>query len=70
MLCARIAEADIQKSIEEFHVILKTACNKTYRKHRTSKKTTTQISSMVDTGTDYIAEKNKGPQTEISENEK
>ena len=41
MLCARIAEeADIEKSIEEFHVILKTASNKTYRKHRTSKKTT------------------------------
>jgi hypothetical protein len=41
MLCARIdAEADIEKSTEEFHVTLKTACNKTYRKHRTSKKTT------------------------------
>jgi hypothetical protein len=45
MLCARIAEeADIKKSTEEFHVILKTACNKTYRKHRTSKKTTTHKS--------------------------
>ena len=45
MLCARKAEeADIEKSTEEFHVILKTACNKTYRKHRTSKKTTTHIS--------------------------
>ena len=45
MLCARIAEeADVEKSIEEFHVILKTACNKTYRKHRTSKKTTTHKS--------------------------
>jgi hypothetical protein len=33
MLCARIAEeADIEKSIEEFHVILKTACCKTCRK--------------------------------------
>jgi hypothetical protein len=41
MLCARIAEeADVEKSIEVFHVILKRACNKTYRKHRTSKKTT------------------------------
>jgi len=41
MLCARIAEeADVEKYIEEFHVILKRACNKTYRKHRTSKKTT------------------------------
>jgi hypothetical protein len=41
MLCAHIAEeANIEKSIEEFHVILKTACNKTYRKPRTSKKTT------------------------------
>ena len=30
MLCARISqEADIEKSIEEFHVILKTTCNKT-----------------------------------------
>jgi len=30
ILCANIAEeADIEKSIEEFHVILKTACNKT-----------------------------------------
>jgi hypothetical protein len=29
MPCARIAEeADIEKSTEEFHVILKTACNK------------------------------------------
>jgi hypothetical protein len=29
MLCARIAEeADIEKSTDEFHVILKTACNK------------------------------------------
>jgi hypothetical protein len=45
MLCARISEeADIEKSIEEFHFILKTACNKTYRKHRTSKKTTTHKS--------------------------
>ena len=36
MLCARIAEeADIEKSTEEFHVILKTTCNKTYKKHRT-----------------------------------
>ena len=41
MLCARIAEeADVEKYIEEFHVILKRACNKTYRKHRISKKTT------------------------------
>jgi hypothetical protein len=41
MLCARIAqEADIEKSTEEFHDILRTACNKTYKKHRTSKKTT------------------------------
>ena len=40
MLCAHIAEgADIEKSIEEFHVILKTACDKTYRKPRTTKKT-------------------------------
>jgi len=39
MLCARTAEeADIEKSIEEFHVTLKTACNKTYRKTRTFKK--------------------------------
>jgi len=39
-LRARISEeADIEKSIEELHVILKTACNKTCRKHRTSKKT-------------------------------
>jgi hypothetical protein len=45
MLCARIAEeADIEKSTEEFHVILKTACNKTYRKYRTSRKTTTHKS--------------------------
>jgi hypothetical protein len=36
MLCARIAEeADIEKSIEEFHVILMTPCNKTYKEHRT-----------------------------------
>jgi hypothetical protein len=41
VLCTRIAEeADIEKFIEEFHVILMRACNKTYRKHRTSKKTT------------------------------
>jgi exonuclease III len=40
MFCARVAEkADIEKSIEEFHFILMTACNKAYRKHRTSKKT-------------------------------
>jgi len=45
MLCARTAEeADIEMSIEEFHVILKTACNKTYRKPCTSKKTTTHKS--------------------------
>jgi len=70
VLSVRIAEkADIEKSIVEFHVILKIACNKTYRKHRTSKKTT-QIISMVDRGTDYTAEKNKRPQTETSENEK
>jgi hypothetical protein len=47
MLCARIAEeADIEKSTEEFHIILKTVCNKTYRKHRTSKKTTTTHKSV------------------------
>jgi hypothetical protein len=41
MLCERIAEeADIEKSIEEFQDILKTACYKTYKKRRTSKKTT------------------------------
>ena len=41
MLCARIPqEADIEKSVEEFHVILKTACNKTYKTHRKSKETT------------------------------
>ena len=45
MLCARIPqEADIEKSVEEFHVILKTACNKTYKTHRKSKKTTTHKS--------------------------
>jgi hypothetical protein len=45
MVCAHIAEeADIEKSTEEFHVILKTACNKTCRKQRTSKKTTTHKS--------------------------
>jgi len=72
MLCARTAEeADIEKSVVEFHVILKTACNKTYRVHRTSKKTATQqISPMVDRGTGYTAEKSKRPQTETSENEK
>ena len=35
MLCARITEEDIEKSIEEFHGILKTACNIAYREHRT-----------------------------------
>jgi hypothetical protein len=41
MLCARVdEEVDIEKSTEEFHDILKTACDKIYRKHRTSKKTT------------------------------
>jgi len=36
MLSVRITEeANIEKSIEEFHVIPKTACNKIYRKHRT-----------------------------------
>jgi hypothetical protein len=70
MLCAHIAEeADIKKSIEEFHIILKTACDKTYRKPRTTKKTS-QIRSMVDRGTDYTAKKKKRPQTETSENEK
>ena len=45
MLSARIAEkTDIENSTEEFHVILKAACNKTYRKHRTSMKTTTHKS--------------------------
>jgi hypothetical protein len=40
MLCAHIAEeAENEKSIEEFHVILKTACDKTYKKPRTTKKT-------------------------------
>jgi len=58
MLCARTAEAvDIEKFIEEFHVILKTACNKTYRKSLFSKKTTTQISSMVERGTDCTSKK-------------
>ena len=39
MLFAHIAEeADIEKSIEEFHVFLKTVCDKTYRKPRTTKK--------------------------------
>jgi hypothetical protein len=31
---------DIEKSIEEFHEILKMACNKTFRTQRTSKKAT------------------------------
>jgi hypothetical protein len=73
MLCAIIAEeADIEKSTEMFHAILKTACNKIYRKHRPSKikTTTTQISSMVERRTKYTAKKNKRPQTETSENKK
>jgi len=45
MLCARTEEeADIEKSIEEFQVTLKTACNKTYRKTRASKTKTTHKS--------------------------
>jgi hypothetical protein len=45
MLCGRIAEkAVIEKSIEEFHVILKSKCNKTYRKPGIFKKSTTHKS--------------------------
>jgi hypothetical protein len=40
-LCARMAEEeDIGKSTEEFHVILKTTCDTTYKKPSTIKKTT------------------------------
>ena len=45
MLCTRIFEDEnIEKYAEEFHEILKTACNKTFRKHRNLKTTTTHKS--------------------------
>jgi hypothetical protein len=39
-LCTRISkETDIEKSMEEFHDVLKIACNKTFRTQRNTKKT-------------------------------
>jgi hypothetical protein len=45
MLSTKIAETpDIEKSIEEFHDIIKKACDKAYKIHSTSKKKTTHKS--------------------------
>jgi len=40
-LCSRISEEEeIENTVEEFHEVLKIACNKTFRKQRFSRKTT------------------------------
>jgi len=40
-LCSHISEEEeIEKTVEEFHEVLKIACNKTFRKQRSSRKTT------------------------------
>ena len=65
-----LEETDIETLIEEFHEVLKLACSKSFRTYRSSKRATSNKSSLVDRGDNSNDEKIKRATTEVPNDEK